>query len=49
MGSKQKLTGDDATRLSPEGMEKAIRELPREREIVELYQKIAGPDPLPPR
>jgi tripartite-type tricarboxylate transporter receptor subunit TctC len=45
----KKLTGDDATPLSPEGMEKAIRELPREREIVELYQKIAGPDPLPPR
>jgi hypothetical protein len=30
-------------------MEKAIKELPREREIVELFQKIAGPDALPAR
>ena len=45
----KKLTGDDAAPLLPEGMETAIRELPREREIVELFQKIAGPDALPPR
>jgi tripartite-type tricarboxylate transporter receptor subunit TctC len=45
----KKLTGDEAASLLPEEMEKAIRELPREREIVELFQKIAGPDPLPPR
>ena len=45
----KKLTGDDATPLLPEEMEKAVRELPREREIVELFQKIAGPDALPPR
>ncbi|MGH7768112.1 MAG: hypothetical protein ACREQP_11695, partial [Candidatus Binatia bacterium] len=45
----KRLTGDDSTPLSPEGMEKAIKELPREREIVELFQKIAGPDALPPR
>ena len=45
----KKLTNDDATPLLPEEMEKAIRELPREREIVALFQKIAGPDPLPPR
>jgi tripartite-type tricarboxylate transporter receptor subunit TctC len=45
----KKLTGDDPTPLLPEEMEKAIREVPREREIVELFQKIAGPDPLPSR
>ena len=45
----KKLTGDDPTPLMPEQMEKAIRELPREREIVELFQKIAGTDSLPPR
>ncbi|MBM4261451.1 MAG: hypothetical protein FJ145_08470 [Deltaproteobacteria bacterium] len=45
----KKLTGDDAAPLLPEGMETAIRELPREREIAELFQKIAGPDALPPR
>jgi tripartite-type tricarboxylate transporter receptor subunit TctC len=44
-----KLTGDDATPLLPEEMEKAVRELPREREIVEIFQKIAGPDALPSR
>ena len=45
----RKLTGDDATPLSPEGMQKAVRELPREREIVDIFQKIAGADALPPR
>ena len=45
----KKLTGDDAAPLLPEEMEKAMKELPREREIVELFQKIAGPDALPPR
>ena len=45
----RKLTGDDATPLSPEGMQKAVKELPREREIVDIFQKIAGADALPPR
>jgi tripartite-type tricarboxylate transporter receptor subunit TctC len=45
----RKLTGDDATPLLPEEMEKAVRELPREREIVDIFQKIAGSDALPPR
>ena len=45
----RKLTGDDATPLLPEGMQKAVRELPREREIVDVFQKIAGADALPPR
>jgi hypothetical protein len=33
----------------PEEMEKAIRELPRDPEIVELFKKLAGGDPLPSR
>ena len=45
----RKLPGDDATPLLPEGMQKAVRELPREREIVDIFQKIAGADALPPR
>lgn len=45
----QKLVGDEATPLLPEEMEKSIKELPREREIVELFKKIAGGGPLPPR
>ena len=45
----RKLTGDDATPLLPEAMQKAVRELPREREIVDIFQKIAGADALPAR
>jgi hypothetical protein len=30
-------------------MDKAIKELPRDPEVVELQKKIAGPNPLPPR
>jgi len=45
----RKLTGDEATPLMPDEMEKAIKELPRDREIIELFKKIAGGGPLPPR
>jgi tripartite-type tricarboxylate transporter receptor subunit TctC len=45
----KKLTGDDPTPLMPEANEKAVRELPREPEIIELAKKIVGPGPLPPR
>jgi hypothetical protein len=33
----------------PEEMDKAIKELPRDPEVVELFQKISGGGPLPPR
>jgi len=33
----------------PEANEKAIRELPRDAETVELYKKFASAGPLPPR
>jgi len=45
----KKLTGDEATPLMADEMEKAIKELPRDREIVELFKKIASGDSLPPR
>ena len=35
--------------LRPEELETAIKELPRDKEVVQLYQKLAGADPLPPR
>jgi hypothetical protein len=41
--------GDDASPMDGEELERAIKELPREKEVVQLYQKIAGADPLPPR
>ena len=45
----RKLTGDEASPLLPEDHEKVIKEIPREVEIIELYKKIAGAGPLPPR
>ncbi len=45
----KKLTGDDATPLLPEALEKAIREIPRKPEVVELFNKLASAGPLPPR
>jgi hypothetical protein len=45
----RKLVGDDATPLMPEANEKAIRELPRDAETVELYKKFSGAGPIPTR
>jgi len=45
----RKLTSDDPTPLLPENHEKAIREIPRDREAIELFKIIAGPKKLPPR
>jgi tripartite-type tricarboxylate transporter receptor subunit TctC len=45
----KKLSGFDASPIMPEEMEKAIRELPRDRETVELFKKLAGGDPMPAR
>jgi tripartite-type tricarboxylate transporter receptor subunit TctC len=44
-----KLTGDDPTPLMPEALEKAIKEMPRDADVIELFNKLAGPEPLPPR
>ncbi|MGH7854656.1 MAG: Bug family tripartite tricarboxylate transporter substrate binding protein [Candidatus Binatia bacterium] len=45
----KKLSGFEASPLMPEEQDKAIRELPRDREVVELFKKISGADPLPAR
>lgn len=45
----KKLTTDDATPLMPDKQEKAIREIPRDRETVEIFKKLVGAGPLPPR
>lgn len=44
-----KLVGDDAEPLMPEELTKAIREAPRDLEVVELLKTLSGADPLPPR
>ena len=45
----RKLTSDDPSPLLPENHEKAIREVPRDPEAIELFKIIAGPKKLPPR
>lgn len=45
----RKLTADDPTPLLPENHEKAIKEVPRDPEAIELFKIIAGPKKLPPR
>jgi tripartite-type tricarboxylate transporter receptor subunit TctC len=45
----KKLMGDDPAPMGGEELERAIKELPRDKEVVQLYQKIAGSDVLPPR
>jgi len=45
----EKLVGEKPTPLMPEELAQAIRDLPREPEIVDLFNKIAGAEPLPGR
>ena len=45
----KKLVGEEPTPLLPEELEKAIRGLPRDREVIELFNKLSGADSLPPR
>jgi tripartite-type tricarboxylate transporter receptor subunit TctC len=45
----KKFTGDDATPLMPDDMEKALKELPRDPETVALFKKLNAAGPLPPR
>jgi tripartite-type tricarboxylate transporter receptor subunit TctC len=44
-----KLMGDDPAPLNGEELERSIKELPRDKEVVQLYQKLAGADPFPAR
>jgi tripartite-type tricarboxylate transporter receptor subunit TctC len=45
----KKLTGDEPTPLLPELHDKAIKEIPRDREVIELFKKLVGAGPLPSR
>jgi tripartite-type tricarboxylate transporter receptor subunit TctC len=44
----EKMTGDVPTPLLPENHEKAIAEIPREREVIEVFKMLVGAGPLPP-
>jgi tripartite-type tricarboxylate transporter receptor subunit TctC len=43
----KKFTTDDATPLMPEDHEKAIREVPRDPAVVEIFKQLVGAGPLP--
>lgn len=45
----KKQTGADATPITAEDQSKAIREIPRDKEVIELFKKLAGAEPLPQR
>jgi tripartite-type tricarboxylate transporter receptor subunit TctC len=45
----KRLSADDATPLTPEEQDKAIKDIPRDVDVIALFNKIAGGDPLPPR
>jgi tripartite-type tricarboxylate transporter receptor subunit TctC len=45
----KKFTGDDATPLMPDEMEKALKVLPRDAETVALFKKLNDGGPLPPK
>lgn len=45
----KKLVSDEPTPLFPDENQQAIRDLPRDAETIELYKKLAGPEPLPKR
>jgi hypothetical protein len=33
----------------PEELEKAIKNMPRDREVIDFFKKLSGADPLPAR
>jgi len=43
----KKFTADDPTPLLPEDHEKAIKEIPRDREVIEIFKQLIGAGPLP--
>jgi len=45
----RKLVGDKPSPINPEDYQGAIREIPRDKETIELYKKLSGADPLPNR
>jgi tripartite-type tricarboxylate transporter receptor subunit TctC len=45
----ERMAGDTPSPLQAEALEKVVRELPRDSSVVELFNKLAGADPLPAR
>ena len=45
----ERLTTEPAMPMMPEEYDRALREIPREPELIDLVKKLAGPGALPPR
>jgi tripartite-type tricarboxylate transporter receptor subunit TctC len=45
----KKLIDDEPSPLFPEQLEKFIKEMPRDTEVIEVYKQLLGADPLSPR
>lgn len=45
----KKMVGEEPTPIHPEEMDKLIKDLPRDPEIIDLFKKINAADPLPAR
>jgi tripartite-type tricarboxylate transporter receptor subunit TctC len=45
----KKATGEEATPVMPEELQRIVKEVPRDPEVVGLFNRIAGPDSLPER
>jgi tripartite-type tricarboxylate transporter receptor subunit TctC len=45
----KKGTGEDATPVMPEELQRIVKEVPRDPEVIGLFNRIAGPDSLPDR
>ncbi len=43
----KKLTADDATPLMPDAHEQVIKQIPRDPEVVGIFKKLHGAEPLP--
>ena len=45
----KKLTGDDPSPMMPETQTEVIRTVPRDKETIDLFKLVNGPEPLPAR
>lgn len=45
----KKLTRDDPSPMMPETQAEVIRKVPRDKETIDLFKLVNGPNPLPPR
>jgi len=45
----KKMTKEDAEPLLPDELQSAIKNLPHDRAVMDLFKRLAGPDPLPAR